>query len=114
MNPRHFVRDDDLTPDEQREVLDLADDMKRNRLVYQPFSGPRAVAVIFDKPSTRTRVSFSVGIAELGGYRWSSTLRSRNWGGASRSRTPRGCWIGRWPPSSGAPSARTASRAWRG
>jgi ornithine carbamoyltransferase len=68
MNPRHFVRDDDLTPDEQREVLDLADDMKRNRLVYQPFSGPRAVAVIFDKPSTRTRVSFSVGIAELGGY----------------------------------------------
>src|SRR6266550_5048213 len=68
MNPRHFVRDDDLTPDEQREVLDLADDMKRNRLVYQPFSGPRAVAVIFDKPATRTRVSFSVGIAELGGY----------------------------------------------
>jgi len=68
MSLRHFVRDDDLTPDEQREVLDLADDMKRNRLVYQPFSGPRAVAVIFDKPSTRTRVSFSVGIAELGGY----------------------------------------------
>jgi ornithine carbamoyltransferase len=68
MSPRHFVRDDDLSPDEQREVLNLADDMKRNRLVYQPFSGPRAVAVIFDKPSTRTRVSFSVGIAELGGY----------------------------------------------
>ena len=68
MSLRHFVRDDDLTPDEQREVLDLADDMKRNRLVYQPFSGPRAVAVVFDKPSTRTRVSFSVGIAELGGY----------------------------------------------
>jgi ornithine carbamoyltransferase len=67
MSLRHFVRDDDLTPDEQREVLDLADDMKRNRLVYQPFSGPRAVAVLFDKPSTRTRVSFSVGIAELGG-----------------------------------------------
>src|SRR6185312_7425555 len=68
MSLRHFVRDDDLTPDEQREVLDLADDMKRNRLVYQPFSGPRSVAVVFDKPSTRTRVSFSVGVAELGGY----------------------------------------------
>ena len=68
MSVRHFVRDDDLRPDEQRAVLDLADDMKRDRLIYQPFSGPRAVAVIFDKPSTRTRVSFSVGIAELGGY----------------------------------------------
>jgi ornithine carbamoyltransferase len=68
MRVRHFVRDDDLRPDEQRAVLDLADDMKRDRLIYQPFSGPRAVAVIFDKPSTRTRVSFSVGIAELGGY----------------------------------------------
>ena len=30
--------------------------------------GPQSVAVIFDKPSTRTRVSFSVGVAELGGY----------------------------------------------
>ncbi len=68
MSVRHFVRDDDLRPDEQLAVLDLADDMKRDRLIYQPLSGPRAVAVIFDKPSTRTRVSFSVGIAELGGY----------------------------------------------
>jgi ornithine carbamoyltransferase len=65
---RHFLRDDDLAPDEQRDVLDLAADMKRNRLIYQPLRGPRAVAVIFDKPSTRTRVSFCVGIAELGGY----------------------------------------------
>ena len=33
-----------------------------------PLAGPRAVAVLFDKPSTRTRVSFSIGVAELGGY----------------------------------------------
>src|SRR6516164_2758399 len=66
--PRHFLRDDDLSPAELLEVLDLADAMKANRLVRQPLAGPRAVAVIFDKPSTRTRVSFSVGIAELGGY----------------------------------------------
>ena len=66
--PRHFLRDDDLSPAELLEVLDLADAMKANRLVRQPLAGPRAVAVLFDKHSTRTRVSFSVGIAELGGY----------------------------------------------
>jgi ornithine carbamoyltransferase len=66
--PRHFLRDDDLRPEEQREILDLADQMKADRFAMQPLAGPRAVAVIFDKPSTRTRVSFSVGVAELGGY----------------------------------------------
>jgi ornithine carbamoyltransferase len=65
---RHFLRDDDLAPDELITVLDLADEMKADRFIHQPLAGPRAVAVIFDKPSTRTRVSFSVGIAELGGY----------------------------------------------
>jgi ornithine carbamoyltransferase len=65
---RHFLRDDDLSPAELLSVLDLADAMKKNRYLHQPLLGPHAVAVIFDKPSTRTRVSFSVGIAELGGY----------------------------------------------
>ena len=65
---RHFRRDDDLDPAELVEVLDLADAMKADRLVRQPLSGPRTVAVLFDKPSTRTRVSFSVAVAELGGY----------------------------------------------
>ncbi len=65
---RHFLRDDDLTPAELVQVLDLADAMKADRYAYQPLAGPKAVAVIFDKPSTRTRVSFSIGIAELGGY----------------------------------------------
>jgi ornithine carbamoyltransferase len=68
MMVRHFLRDDDLAPAELAEVLDLADAMKADRYAYQPLAGPQAVAVIFDKPSTRTRVSFSVGIAELGGY----------------------------------------------
>jgi ornithine carbamoyltransferase len=66
--PKHFLRDDDLTPAEQTAVLDLAEAMKKDRLGYQTLAGPRAVAVLFDKPSLRTRVSFSVGIAELGGY----------------------------------------------
>jgi len=65
---RHFRRDDDLNPRELIEVLDLADRMKRDRFGWRPLAGPHTVAVIFDKPSTRTRVSFSVGIAELGGY----------------------------------------------
>jgi len=65
---RHFLRDDDLSPAELVEVLDLADELKADRYGRKPLAGPKAVAVIFDKPSTRTRVSFSVGIAELGGY----------------------------------------------
>ena len=66
--PRHFLRDDDLSPAEQLEVLDLADRVKEDRFAFTPLAGPRSVAVIFDKPSTRTRVSFSAGIAELGGH----------------------------------------------
>jgi ornithine carbamoyltransferase len=65
---RHFLRDDDLSPSEQAEVLALAAELKGDRFAYRPLDGPRTVAVLFDKSSTRTRVSFSVGIAELGGY----------------------------------------------
>ena len=65
---RHFLRDDDLSPAEYLQVLDMAAELKADRFAYRPLEGPRAVAVIFDKHSTRTRVSFSVGIAELGGY----------------------------------------------
>jgi len=65
---RHFLRDDDLSPAELVEVLDLADALKKDRFAARPLAGPKAVAVLFDKASTRTRVSFSVGIAELGGY----------------------------------------------
>jgi len=68
MSVRHFLRDDDLSPSELLEVLDLADVLKKDRFAARPLQGPRAVAVLFDKASTRTRVSFSVGIAELGGY----------------------------------------------
>jgi ornithine carbamoyltransferase len=65
--PKHFLRDDDLTPAQQAEVLDLARVMKEDRFARRPLEGPKAVAVLFDKPSLRTRVSFTVGIAELGG-----------------------------------------------
>jgi ornithine carbamoyltransferase len=65
---RHFLADDDLTPAEQSQVLDLAAELKAKR-----YGGPtplagRAIAVVFEKPSTRTRLSFEVGIAELGAH----------------------------------------------
>jgi len=64
---RHFLRDDDLSQAEQLEILDLAVELKKDRFVTKPLAGPQTVAVIFDKSSTRTRVSFAVGIADLGG-----------------------------------------------
>ena len=67
MTVRHFLADDDLSPAEQAEVLALAARLKTDRFAQRPLEGPRTVALIFDKPSTRTRVSFSVGVAELGG-----------------------------------------------
>jgi ornithine carbamoyltransferase len=66
--PRHFLADDDLTAAEQVAVLDEADRMKKDRYAVRPLAGPRSVAVVFEKPSTRTRLSFEIGIAELGGH----------------------------------------------
>ena len=65
---RHFLRDDDLSPDEQAEVLALAAELKRDPFSRRPLEGPRGVAVIFEKNSTRTRFSFEIGIAQLGGH----------------------------------------------
>lgn len=66
--PRHFLRDDDLSPDEQADVLALAADLKKDPFSRRPLEGPRGVAVLFDKNSTRTRFSFELGIAQLGGH----------------------------------------------
>lgn len=67
MTVRHFLRDDDLSPAEQAEVLALAAELKNDRYGRKPLEGPRSIAVLFDKASTRTRLSFAAGIAELGG-----------------------------------------------
>ena len=68
---RHFLVDTDLSPAEQREVLDLAAALKKDPYSMAPLAagsaGRRTVAVIFDKTSTRTRISFAAGIADLGG-----------------------------------------------
>ncbi|MEP9395078.1 ornithine carbamoyltransferase [Gordonia sp. VNK1] len=65
---RHFLRDDDVTPDEQTQILAIAAEVKANPYAFRPLEGPRGVGVIFDKNSTRTRFSFEMGVAQLGGH----------------------------------------------
>ncbi|AHK32246.1 ornithine carbamoyltransferase [Rhodococcus opacus PD630] len=65
---KHFLRDDDLTPAQQAEVLELAARLKKAPFAKRPLEGPRGVGVIFEKNSTRTRFSFEMGIAQLGGH----------------------------------------------
>lgn len=64
---QHFLKDHDISPAQQAEILELALLLKAAPYSERPFDGPKTVAVIFDKTSTRTRVSFAVGIADLGG-----------------------------------------------
>lgn len=65
---RHMLRDDDVNHEEQKQILELGMKFRENRFHHRPFEGPQGVAVLFDKPSTRSRSSFSIGVAELGGY----------------------------------------------
>jgi ornithine carbamoyltransferase len=65
---RHFLKDDDISQTEQQAILQLALELKKAPYSAKTFAGPKTVAVIFDKTSTRTRVSFAVGISDLGGY----------------------------------------------
>jgi ornithine carbamoyltransferase len=65
---RHFLADDDLSAAEQLAIFDLADTLRADPYSLRPFTGPRTVVLLFDKPSTRTRISFETAIAELGGH----------------------------------------------
>jgi ornithine carbamoyltransferase len=72
MSVKHFLVDTDLSPVEQAEVLDLAAELKAHRATdrvkpVRPLTG-KSIAVLFEKRSTRTRMSFEIGIAELGGH----------------------------------------------
>ena len=106
---RHFLKDTDLSPAEQAEVLELAARMKAAPYSVQPFaaegSGRKTVAVIFDKTSTRTRVSFATGIADMGGNALIINPGEAQIGHKeSVSRTPPRCSSGWSPPSSGGPA----------
>src|SRR5688572_14391326 len=65
--PRHFLVDDDLAPEQRTAVLADAAARKAGTVSDRPLDG-QAVALIFEKPSTRTRVSFEVAVAQLGGH----------------------------------------------
>jgi len=65
---RHFVSLGDLEPGQLAHLLDLATTLKAERARHEPYLRGRTLAQIFEKPSLRTRLSFDVGIAELGGH----------------------------------------------
>jgi ornithine carbamoyltransferase len=65
--PKHFLTGAELTADEQHRLLERAIELKADRLSSRALEG-RSVALVFDKPSTRTRVSFDTGVYELGGH----------------------------------------------
>jgi ornithine carbamoyltransferase len=64
---RHFLTGEELTTGELNGIVERAIELKRNRLASRALEG-RSVALVFDKPSTRTRVSFETGVFELGGH----------------------------------------------
>jgi ornithine carbamoyltransferase len=65
--PRHFLTGDELTPTELERLLIRAAELKREPLASRALEGS-SVALLFDKPSTRTRISFEAGVFELGGH----------------------------------------------
>jgi ornithine carbamoyltransferase len=65
---RDYLSVDDLTPDELAHVLDLAASLKMDRTLYAQALTGKAIALIFEKASTRTRLSFEVGVAQLGAH----------------------------------------------
>ena len=67
MTTRHFLADDDLTAAEQGAVLDRAAALKAAPYSDRRLEGPRTVAILFDKPTLRTQVSFVGAVAALGG-----------------------------------------------
>lgn len=66
MTMRHYLSVDDLTADDLAQVLDLAAQVKADPASRADALAGRSIALIFEKPSTRTRVSFEVGVAQLG------------------------------------------------
>ncbi|WP_294744434.1 ornithine carbamoyltransferase [uncultured Exiguobacterium sp.] len=65
---KHFLTMAELTPEALTELLILAKDIKRQPLKYEEVLKNKKVALLFEKASTRTRLSFEVGVVELGGH----------------------------------------------
>ena len=65
---RNYLSVDDLAPAELTAILELSERVKADPAAYADRMRGRSVALVFEKPSTRTRVSFEVGVAELGAH----------------------------------------------
>ncbi|MEZ4286837.1 MAG: hypothetical protein R3A47_01530 [Polyangiales bacterium] len=86
---RHFLSLDDLSSDELIAILDRAEVLKASRMDPthpKPLQG-KSVAIIFDKASTRTRISFEVGVQELGGIAVPLISKDTQLAAANRSDT---------------------------
>ena len=97
--PRHLRSLMDLSPEEVREVLDLSRRLKieTRRGVPHPLLAGKSIALIFHKPSLRTKVSFEVAITELGGSSVVSVAgRDRPGQPRGGARTWRGCSPATW------------------
>ena len=66
--PRHFRSLLDINAAEMKRILSLSTDVKKNPDTYRSKLDHQSIAMVFSKPSTRTRVSFEVGIRQLGGH----------------------------------------------
>ena len=98
MKPRHFLSLFDLTPTELQHVLQRAAELKalyRSGKRYAPFPG-KLLGMIFEKASTRTRVSFEAGMVQLGGDAIFLSSRDTQLGRGEPSKTPHGCCRAWW------------------
>ncbi len=68
VQPRHFLRFRDLKPDEVRRLLARAEAHRASRLGSRQLLAGRVLAMVFERSSTRTRISFEAGMAQLGGH----------------------------------------------
>ena len=70
MNVRHFLTLLDLSPDELRQLIERASELKqwqKQGRIFEPLKN-KVMAMVFEKSSTRTRVSFETGMVQLGGH----------------------------------------------
>ena len=93
---KHLLKMADLSKEEIESILDLADQLKyeKKNHIPHPLLAGKTLGMIFQKSSTRTRVSFEVGMYQLGATPCSSPARRARSAGASRWRTPPGCCCG--------------------
>ncbi|MDD5618236.1 MAG: ornithine carbamoyltransferase, partial [Candidatus Omnitrophica bacterium] len=63
-----FITIKELSAQEIESIFSLAKELKKDRLIYSNALKGKSVGLIFQKPSNRTRVSFEVGVFQLGGH----------------------------------------------